>query len=271
MAIGPDRELKSVGYEVFILLLTLLSALNTIFVLLGILLGRAGGPAQDVILVMDTVITPIFLVDFAYRLTTARSRRGYFVRGQGWADLLAVIPMFRFLRAFRVIRVVRLLRAQGGRRLVSDLVEARASATFLLTIFLVLFVLEAAGASIYYVEGSAETANIRSAGDALWWGIVTITTVGYGDQFPVTPGGRVIGVFLLLAGIGLFSVLTGFIANVFLAPPQKPRLAPPPTSEPRGAILAVRTLLAEQEERTAAIRRRLDELERAIGATAPTP
>lgn len=270
MAIGPDRELKSVGYEVFILLLSLLSALNTIFVVLGFLLGRAGGPAQDVVLVMDAVMTPIFLFDFAYRLGTARSRRAYFVRGQGWADLLAVIPMFRFLRAFRVIRVVRLLRAQGGRRLVSDLVQGRASATFLLTIFLVLFVLEAAGASIYYVEGAAEAANIRSAGDALWWGIVTITTVGYGDQYPVTPGGRVIGVFLLLAGIGLFSVLTGFIANVFLAPPQKPRLAPSP-SEPRGAILAVRTLLAEQEERTAAIHRRLDELERAIGRTASAP
>jgi voltage-gated potassium channel len=270
MAIGPDRELKGVGYEVFILLLSLLSALNTIFVVLGIVLGRAGGPAQDVIVVMDAVITPIFFFDFAYRFATARSRRGYFVRGQGWADLLAVIPMFRFLRAFRIIRVVRLLRAQGGQRLMSDLVEARASATFLLTLFLVLFVLEAAGASIYYVEGAAEAANIRSAGDALWWGIVTITTVGYGDQFPVTPGGRVIGVFLLLAGIGLFSVLTGFIANVFLAPPQKPRLTRA-TTEPRGAILAVRALLAEQEERTAAIRRRLDELERAIGRTTSTP
>lgn len=269
MANGQDRELKGIGYEVFILLLSVMSACNLLFLIFARIVSGGGGPAQDVVLVMEAILTPIFVFDFAYRFLTATSRTGYFVRGQGWADLLASIPLFRFLRVFRIIRVVRLMRDYGGRRLLGDLVEARASATFLLTLFLVLFVLESAGASIYYVEGAAEAANIRSAGDALWWGIVTITTVGYGDRFPVTEGGRVIGVFLLLAGIGLFSVLTGFIANVFLAPPQKPRFEAA-VDEPRRAIFAVRALLAEQEERTAAIRRRLDDLERTIRPTAPS-
>jgi voltage-gated potassium channel len=270
MANGPSRELKSVGYEVFILLLSVLSVFNTVFFALAVIVEPSGGPAQEVIVAMDTIITPIFVFDFAYRLLTAPSKRGYFFGGQGWADLLATIPLFRFFRVFRVVRVVRLLRAYGVRRFFEDLVEARASATFLLTIFLVILVLEVAGATIYYVEGAAEAANIRSAGDALWWGIVTITTVGYGDRFPVTEGGRVIGVFLLFAGIGLFSVLTGFIANVFLAPPQKPRVAPPP-DDPRSVIVALRTLLAEQDERTAAIRLRVDELERAVQtASVPT-
>ena len=70
-------------------------------------------------------------------------------------------------------------------------------------------VLEVAGATIFAVEGGDPAANIQSPGDALWWGLVTITTVGYGDQYPVTVGGRLIGAILLFAGIALFSVLTG--------------------------------------------------------------
>ena len=273
MAGDANRELKSVGYEVFILLLSILSVLNMVVVALAAIIGIAG-PAVTVIVAMDTIITPIFVFDFLYRLTTAESRRAYFIGGQGWADLLAVIPMFRIFRVFRILRVIRLLRTYGPRRFLADLVEARASATFLLTIFLVVVVLEVAGASIYYVEGDAPDANIQSASDAIWWGLVTITTVGYGDRFPVTDPGRIVGAFLLLAGIGLFSVLTGFIANVFLAPPQKPRRKPA-ADDPRAAIIAVRTLLSEQEERTAAIRTRLDELERSVAeypiSAAPLP
>lgn len=264
MASQESRELKSVGYELFILLLSILSVINTAFILGANFFTGGGGPAQQVVLAIDAIMTPIFLFDFLYRLFTASSKRGYFFRGQGWADLLATIPMFRIFRAFRVLRVVRLLRTMGGRRFLANLVQARASATFLLTIFLVLLVIELAGASIYYVESASPDANITSASDALWWGLVTITTVGYGDQYPVTGVGRVIGVFLLFAGIGLFSVLTGFIANVFLAPPESAAREHAET-DPQRVIEALRALMGEQDERTAAIRQRLDELESSLG------
>ena len=262
MATGDSRELKGVGYEVFILLLSVLSVFNLGFLFFSALVNPQGGPAQEVVLTMDLVITPIFLFDFLYRLTTASSPRRYFFRGWGWADLLSCLPLLRVFRVFRVVRVVRLLRAYGPKRFVADLIEARASATFLLTIFLVILVLEVTGASVYYAEAPDPNANITTAGDAIWWGLVTITTVGYGDQYPVTEAGRIIGVFLLFAGIGLFSVLTGFIANIFLAPPAKPRLQP--RDRATSEIVAVRTLLAEQEERAAAIRAHLDELEKRI-------
>lgn len=262
MADGTNRELKGVGYELFILLLSLLSVFNMVFVAVAIFVMDEGGPAQQVVLAVDAIMTPIFLFDFLYRLLTARSRRAYFIDGQGWADLLATIPMFRIFRIFRILRVVRLLRTYGIRRFMADIVEQRASATFLLTIFLVLLVLEVAGASIYYAEGGDPAANIRSAGDALWWGLVTITTVGYGDRYPVTPVGRFIGVILLVAGIGLFSVLTGFIANSFLAPPK--RSGGTEDGDTQRTLAAVRQLLAEQEERTAALHQHLDALERSV-------
>ncbi|HEX5039918.1 MAG TPA: potassium channel family protein [Candidatus Limnocylindria bacterium] len=265
MANGTNRELKSIGYELFILLLSILSVVNMLFYVLGTLIFEERGPSSDVILIMDAVITPFFVFDFLYRLLTASSKRAYFFRGQGWADLLAVIPLFRIFRVFRVLRVVRLIGARGVERLGIDLLEARASATFLLTIFMVLLVLEVSGASIYYVEGADPAANIQSASDALWWGIVTITTVGYGDQYPVTDGGRIIGVFLLISGIGLFSVLTGFIANIFLAPRRHPRFAEAPT-DPRAIIAGMRQLLAEQDERADMVRTRLDELQRTLTA-----
>jgi len=258
-----DRDLKGTVYELFILLLSVLSIVNAIGVGLAQLVG-ARGPAGEVVLTVDAIIAPIFLADFLYRLKTADSRRDYFLHRFGWADLLGTLPVLRILRIVRVVRVVRSFRHQPPGRLVGELSAARALATFLVTLFLVIVVTEVAGATIYYAESGAAGSNIASASDAIWWALVTITTVGYGDRFPVTDQGRVIGGFLLFAGIGLFSVLTGFIANVFLSPHRRMRLVRRGDDDVRAAMDAARGLLAEQEDRISAIRERLDELDRLL-------
>jgi voltage-gated potassium channel len=243
-------------------LLTLLSTVNLAIVILPF----TSSAGKQVVLAVDAVLLPIFLADFLHRLALARSRRGYLVHGWGWADLLAVVPLLRFFRLFHVAAVFRSLRARGPGSILEELSVARAAATFYLTIFLVIFVLEMAGALVLTAEAGAAGANITTPGDALWWGYVTITTVGYGDQFPVTPWGRIIGVFLLTAGVALFSVFTGFIANAFLAPRRlRGRLAR--AGEPgsiRAELDAIRDLLAESEDRSAALRSRLDALERGL-------
>lgn len=217
MTMDRPHELKGVSYELFMLLVSLLSIANAVAVVLGVVTG----PAQDVVVLMEAALTPVFAFDFLYRLATAPSRRRYFFRGWGWADLLAAIPGLGIFRLFRIVRVVQLLRRVGRQRLAEEVLERRAIATFLLTIWLVFVVVEVAGATVFVAESTNPDANITNAGDALWWGLVTITTVGYGDQYPTTGAGRIIGVFLLVAGIGLFSVLTAFIANAFLA--RRPR------------------------------------------------
>jgi voltage-gated potassium channel len=100
---------------------------------------------------------------------------------------------------------------------------------------------------------------------------VTITTVGYGDQYPVGEGGRMVGTILLFAGIGLFSVLTGFIANVFLAPDMPRRRARLAAGTPAAELAALQEMLRDREHQDAAIRAKLHDLERALLTTRGAP
>jgi voltage-gated potassium channel len=250
-------ELKGTAYELFILLVSLLSFANTVIVLLPM-----DWQIRQVAFVADLMISPVLVVDFLFRFATARSRSHYVLRQFGWADLLSASPLLGFLRVFRIVRTVRLMRMRGRDQLYLDVSRDRARSTFLLTLFLVLAVVEFAGMAIYVVESPLSAANIKTPSDAIWWGFVTITTVGYGDRYPVSNEGRVIGTLLLFAGIALFSVLTGFIANAFLAPRAGGRLHRPRPGSLEADLEELHRMLIEQEQRAASIRVKLEEIER---------
>ena len=254
--------LRGTSYELFLVLLSLLSIVNAVLILAPFL----SGAGREVVIVMESLLTPFFLVDFLVRLRRSRPRRAYVIDAFGWADLLAIVPMLRVFRVFRVVMVVRALQARGPAQIAEDLSVSRAAATFFTTIFLVLVVLEVSGMLILDAESGIEGANIRTPSDALWWGYVTITTVGYGDRFPVTLSGRIIGIFLLTAGVALFSVFTGFIANAFLTPRHRPlrRLRGARPSGPLAELEAIRQLVTEQDDRTRELQARLDALEREL-------
>src|SRR5262249_39273064 len=162
--------------------------------------------------IVDAVLTIVFLSDFAYRLLTADGKRRYFVHDGGWLDLIGSLPLLRIFRLFRVIRVGRVLRTQGFGSLARWLRRERAPSALYVVVFLVVVVLEGSSILILPLEAKSPDANITTAGDALWWGMETVTTVGYGDQYPVTHGGRIVGVFVLVVGVGLFGTFTGFLA-----------------------------------------------------------
>ncbi len=260
------RELKNIGYEVFIGLLSILSILN----LTLSALFRQEQSLQYVVLIMNALFMPIFLADFFYRLFTAESKSGYFFRNFGWADLLSSVPLapqFKILRVFRLWRVIRLMRNFGLRNLTREFVADRAGNALLTVVFLVFCVLEFGSLGVLAAEQSAPGANITNASSALWWAYVTITTVGYGDRFPVTNAGRLVGVLVMTAGVGLFGTLSGFLANTFLAPPKKKEEqseAPAEASDPKAQLAVLKRMIVAQEQAAADLRAKLDEIDKLL-------
>lgn len=223
-------ELQSTGYEIFIAALSVLSLVNiTLYWLIP------DDSLSNVVLMMDGVLSVVFFGDFLVRLWTAPSRSGYFLRGFGWADLLASIPVasFKILRLFRLVRVARLLSRLGARTVARSLVRDRAGSALFILLLIAFLVLEFGALAILHAEQGAEGANIQTAQDAVWYLLVTMSTVGYGDRYPVTANGRVIGSAVIVIGVGIFGTLTGFLANAFVrAPDEGDSPAGPDTAGP---------------------------------------
>jgi voltage-gated potassium channel len=169
------------------------------------------------VLFLDTAVCVVLLVDFFQRLLTAPSK-WRFLRW-GWIDLLASVPAveaLRWGRVFRIVRVVRLIVAlRSLHRLFGVLFVSRRKAGLASLLVLTFLVVAFASTGVLLAERVPE-ANIHTAEDALWWAMTTITTVGYGDRYPVTNIGRVIASVLMFSGIGLFGALSGVAASFFM-------------------------------------------------------
>jgi voltage-gated potassium channel Kch len=208
-------ELKSPGYEIFIGVLSVLSIVNLV---LAVLIRDQA--LETVLGVMNGLFSAIFLGDFIFRLATAPSRAAYFFKHFGWADLLASLPFpqFKILRIFRLVRVYRLLQSMGPHAVWRTLIHDRAGSALLVLLLMGILVLQFGSLVMLYLEQDAPGANITTASDAIWYTIVTISTVGYGDRFPVTDVGRLWGSMIIIVGVGIFGTFTGYLANLFLSP-----------------------------------------------------
>lgn len=216
------KELQNPGYELFVAALSILSILNIILVEV-----ISAEDLQYVLLVMNALLSGILFLDFCVRLKSAESRTDYFFRKFGWADLLASVPLaqLKILRVFRLIRVYRLLKEYGARNVLRSLRKERAGSALLLLLFVAILVLEFGSLLMLRIEAGAPNGNIKTASDAIWYTIVTISTVGYGDQYPVTNPGRILGTFIIVLGVGIFGTLTGYLANLFLGPSSEEKAA----------------------------------------------
>lgn len=252
-----DRgDLKSTTYEFFILAMAILSIVN----LPLLVVFPYQGQSWTLVFFIEAALTLVFVIDFLYRLMTAPSKSGYFIGEKGFLDLLSCVPALRIFRLFRIVRAARIVRRLGGPRVFRELRQELASGALYFVIFIGITVLEVCGLLELRFEENAPGANITTAGDALWWGYVTATTVGYGDQYPVTTGGRLTGLIMLTVGVALFATFSGFLASTFLSPRR-----PKPT-ETTPEIAALRALLDQHEETTAQLRAKLDALETATSS-----
>jgi voltage-gated potassium channel len=166
---------------------------------------------------LDFIICLFFLVEFLVRFNQAQNKLAFMK--WGWIDLIASIPMIdalRFGRIFRLIRILRIVRAfkssqQLLKHIFKNKVEGTMTSVLLLSILMIIF----SSIAILQAENTPES-NIKTAEDALWWTYTTITTVGYGDKYPVTTEGRIIAMVLMTFGVGVFGTFTAYIASLFV-------------------------------------------------------
>jgi voltage-gated potassium channel len=171
----------------------------------------------------DTAVCGLFFIDFV--ITFARSsNRGRYLLTWGWLDLLSSIPAvdaLRWGRAARIIRILRVLRGIKATKVLSEFIlYRRAQSAFLAALLVSVLLIVFSASAVLQFETSPE-ANIRTPEDAVWWATVTITTVGYGDKFPLSSEGRLIAALLMTAGVGLFGTFSGFVAAWFLGSPAR--------------------------------------------------
>ena len=254
-----NNELKSTGYEIFILLLSLVSVFNLILIWIDYFYPLSTG-ALGVIDIINSILTVFFLFDFGYRLFTTSSKSNYFFKDWGWADLLACVPQLRIFRLFRVFRAVRLLRVFGVRNMMNEIVNNRAGIALFITIFAIIVIAEVVGVFVLLAESKSLEANITTPGDAVWWIFVTMTTVGYGDTFPVTGRGRILAVLVMLSGVALIGVLASFLSNFFLAPPKKAQVDYA-SDDPKSKLSELKSLLEQQQATQVELADKIAELE----------
>ncbi|CAN5676092.1 hypothetical protein BH23CHL5_BH23CHL5_24360 [soil metagenome] len=213
--IDPSANIEITGYELFILTLSLYSIFNLFLLLLPF-----SAEQKRIVVVMEIAVGMLFLFDFLRRLVLATHRRHYFVHQFGWLDLIAGIPIpgFRLAKIAGIRRAGIHVRDYGFRLFKSEVNNGRAANALLIAVLATLLVLQFGSMLVVEREIDASDSNIRSAGDAIWWSYVTITTVGYGDKYPVTIQGRLVGILMLSLGVALFAVITGYLSNAFINP-----------------------------------------------------
>lgn len=206
----------SPGYQLFMLALCVF-ALASLAARSTVALAPETGTVLEY---ADLAICAFFFADFLICLWRAPNRTRYFF-SWGWLDLVSSIPsvdVARWGRAARVLRIVRVLRGLRATKLIAQLIlERRAESTFLAVSLVALLLIVVSSISVLHFEAGAD-GNIKTAEDAVWWAFTTITTVGYGDRFPLTTEGRFVATTLMCAGVGLFGTFSGFLAAWFLAP-----------------------------------------------------
>jgi voltage-gated potassium channel len=253
------------AYELFILVLTLLS-----LVVMALILLPLDQATLDTLIFYDNLICLVFLGDFLYNLTGSRPRRQYFIHERGWLDLLGSIPslgilrftgLLRLARLSRLARIMRLLTGQKKKELVTDIVKNRGQYAMFVTLTLVMLVLTSASVLMVQFESRNPDSNIKTGGDALWWAFTTITTVGYGDRFPVTTLGRSVAIMVMFAGIGVIGALASILASILVPTPSETAEAAAEAGPTVGASpVDLNPALADLRDELSATRTELAEL-----------
>jgi len=178
-----------------------------------------------VLSILESVCITVFAIEYLLRLFVAKRKLKFVFSLWGMIDLLAILPFFLFaygitlnliiLRAFRLLRLVRILKLGRYSKSLSRMVLAMkiAKEDLLLALAATLIMLLVASFGIYQFENPVQPEKFSSVFESLWWALATLTTVGYGDIYPITLGGRIFTGLILMIGLGIVALPAGIIAS----------------------------------------------------------
>lgn len=219
----PMKKEQNAFYLIFILVLSILAlvalAVETIF--------KLDQSTRQILIITDTAVCVIFFIDFLILFFRAENKVKYFFT-LGWLDLLSSIPVLNVLRwgrAIRIIRIFRVIRGLKSAKIITKAILEKRSQSTILAVVLVSFVLIAVSSITILHFESAVDGKIKTAEDAVWWSVATITTVAYGDMYPITTEGRILATLLMTAGMGLFGTISGLVVSTFLLPSEPRHVA----------------------------------------------
>lgn len=179
-------------------------------------------------LIADWSFLILFTMEYALRIYAAPDKKAFIFSFFGLVDLIAILPslvlipglghlpgfhvlrVLRFLRVFRIFKATRFILAVD--RMIDALAEVRRELLALVILSAMMVYLSACG--IYYFEKVAQPEHFGTIPKSMWWAIVSLTTIGYGDAYPITPGGKVFTAFVALIGVGLIAIPSGLLASV---------------------------------------------------------
>jgi voltage-gated potassium channel len=171
---------------------------------------------------VEVITVVIFTCEYLLRIFVASQKLKFIFSFFGLVDLLAILPFYvatgvdlRAVRAFRLLRLIRILKlarySEAAQRFHRAFLIAKEE--LILFLFVAAIILYLAGVGIYYFENPVQPDKFASVFHSLWWAVATLTTVGYGDIFPITAGGKVFTFFVLVVGLGVVSVPAGLVAS----------------------------------------------------------
>ncbi|WP_417617252.1 ion transporter [Oceanisphaera sp.] len=200
----------------FDLAMMVLSIISVVIIVLH-QFGPFDEAEKDLLLKLDTGICLVLLSHFFYGLFSARDKKQFLATH--WIDFIASIPaidILRYGRIFQVLRVLRMLRVAN--QVIRHLLKHSESTMLASMLLILLVVLGGSAIAILMTEAGHEGSNIVTAEDAIWWALVTISTVGYGDYYPVSTAGRIISAVVIFTGVSIFAGISGLVASTLLTP-----------------------------------------------------
>ena len=244
---APPDNLASRRVNVAIMTIIVLSVISVILESVSSLMEQY----RPVFRTIEWVTVIIFSIEYALRIWTCTldaryaapvtGRLKFAVTPMALIDLAAVLPFYlpffvrldlRFLRAVRLVRLLRIFKLGRYSSALQTLgtVFTKKREELLVTLFVVAIVIILASSVMYFVENqTGNAAAFSSIPSAMWWAVVTLTTIGYGDMYPTTPLGKFLGAVIALLGIGVIALPTAILGSAFVEELRKKGAQPPRT------------------------------------------